>query len=226
MILVVAVSDLHGHLPNIPPCDILLVAGDIAPSSHIALQEKWLKTAFRDWLERVPAKEIVGIAGNHDFIFEQKPDLVPKLKWKYLQDSQIELFGLKIWGTPWQPRFYDWAFNADEPDLKNKFNLIPTGTDILVSHGPPFGIGDYVPGRNGGDLEHVGSPSLLDRVLKVKPKLHVFGHIHEGRGEYERDGVKFVNATVVDRRYKLSYLPMIFEMKTTEGIKEQEVSNE
>ncbi|HVS34935.1 MAG TPA: metallophosphoesterase [Gemmataceae bacterium] len=211
MVTVTAMSDLHGNLPLVSPCDLLLIAGDLTPGLGIEAQADWLDGKFRNWLERVPAREVVAVAGNHDWIFERAPQLVPRLRWHYLQDGGVELFGLKIYGTPWQPRFFDWAFNLDEPELAIKFNQIPEGTDIVVCHGPPLGFGDLAPRLGGG--EHVGSPSLLNRVLAVRPQLCVFGHIHEGRGVYQHDGVTFANVSVVDHRYDNVYTPMVFQIE-------------
>ena len=128
-IKIVAVSDMHGYLPdNIPPCDLLLLAGDLTPVQNhgIQFQAEWLEGPFRSWLRRQPARKIVGIAGNHDFIFEHAADVVPTdLPWTYLQDSYLMWEGLKIWGTPWQPTFFDWAFNGNPEKLQRQWDLIP-----------------------------------------------------------------------------------------------------
>src|SRR5207237_1050417 len=145
---IVAVSDLHGFLPDIEPCDLLLLGGDLCPVANhrLSFQADWLDTTFRAWLERQPARKVVGVAGNHDFIFQQAPALVPHdLPWTYLQDEATQWEGLRIYGTPWQLWFYDWAFNLNEDELEKKWRLIPAGTDILVLHGPPHGYGDGVP---------------------------------------------------------------------------------
>ncbi len=219
MAKIVAVSDLHGNLPTIPECDILLIGGDICPYTQTNLQAQWLRVAFKEWLDKVPAKDVVGVAGNHDFIFENHPDLVPKeLRWHYLQDESINLHGLNIYGTPWQPRFYDWAFNADEPELEKHFGKIPEGTDILVCHGPPHGYGDFAPKRYWDDDtkwpggEHCGSPALRDRIFKIKPKLVIFGHIHPGRGVYYHEDIIMANVTIVDQRYEPIHDPMSFDI--------------
>src|SRR5438105_13436782 len=98
---IAALSDLHGQLPrNIPACDLLLLAGDLTPVTNHGLnfQRDWLDGEFRFWLKRLPARKIVGIAGNHDLIFEHSADLVPAdLPWTYLQDSGITWEGLNIW---------------------------------------------------------------------------------------------------------------------------------
>ncbi len=210
---IVAVSDMHGFLPDIPPCDLLLIGGDITPvrDHGIAYQAEWLDTNFRFWLENVPARKTIGVAGNHDFIFQEAPDRVPRgLRWTYLQDSGAEFEGLRIWGTPWQPWFYDWAFNLHEPELVTKWDMIPTGTSILVLHAPPYGYGDGVPERGG--VRRTGSPSLLKRIEVIVPRLVVFGHIHEGRGEWRIGPTVLANVTIVDERYDQIYPPWLFEL--------------
>ena len=222
MARVVFVSDIHGNLPEIPSCDLLLIAGDLVPHfsfSVINSQKYWLEGTFSRWLNSIPAKEVVGIAGNHDFIFQECPEKVPKLRWHYLCDEMVEVSGLKVYGTPWQLTFFDWAYNLDESGLSDKFSKIPAGIDILVSHSPPFGIGDLARKLvDGVDYElcpvnNAGSTSLLSKVLEIKPTVHVFGHIHEGYGEYERDGIKFINASTVDRKRRPVNVPFVLEIE-------------
>lgn len=203
-----AVSDLHGYLPEIPPCDIVLIAGDIVPGGHSYYHRHWLDTHFRKWLEGIEGK-VFACAGNHDEIFQEHPEDVPSLPWTYLEDEEVEYMGLKIYGTPWQKRFYDWAFNLDESDLARKWMEIPDDTDILITHGPPKYFGDLV--REG---THEGSPSLLQRIIEIKPKLVVYGHIHPGRGEYPHDGVMMANVTVVNENYDMVYEPWTYEIET------------
>src|SRR3954452_22943471 len=108
--VIVAASDLHGHLPDVPECDLLLLAGDLCPvADHsIPTQAQFPAGPFKDWLASVPARQIVGIAGNHDFIFERDADLVPRnLPWTYLQDAGAAFGGFNVFGTPWQPWYYD-----------------------------------------------------------------------------------------------------------------------
>jgi Icc-related predicted phosphoesterase len=205
---IVALSDQHGVLPDIPSCDLLLIAGDVCPISNhdLSFQANWLARDFRWWLARLPARKIVLIAGNHDLVFQEQPHLIPRdLPATYLQDSRLEWEGLRIWGTPWQPWFFDWAFNLYEDDLKTKWALIPDDTDILVVHGPPRGFGDGVPERDG--IRRTGSPSLLERISEVRPKLVVYGHIHEGRGEWRVGNSILANVTILDEGYRHVYEP-------------------
>jgi Icc-related predicted phosphoesterase len=205
------VSDLHGYLPEVPECDLLLIGGDIVPTTmhDPSLSKVWMETSFKKWLKELAKRmKIVGVSGNHDFIFQNRPKLVPKMDWTYLQDSGTEFKGLKIWGSPWQPYFYDWAFNLYESDLCEKWALIPQNTDILLLHGPPYGYGDFSEYGN----VHTGSPGLLARIEEIKPKLVVAGHIHSGYGRYNIGDTIFINASYVDEKYKPANQPIVIEI--------------
>ena len=208
---IVAISDFHGQLPaNLPACDLLLIAGDICPlNDHTPrAQADWLATEFRPWLDRQSATHIVATWGNHDFVGELAPYMVPRLRWHMLVDETVELMGLKIYGTPWQPRFFDWAFNLDEPDLERKWARIPEGTDILIVHGPPHGYGDLAgPNQFNPTGHHTGSPSLTRRILEVRPQLVVFGHIHEGYGVYDLENMVLANVSLLNERYEMVNRP-------------------
>jgi predicted phosphodiesterase len=208
---IVAMSDMHGQLPyQVPACDLLLLAGDLTPVTNhgLGFQEAWLDGEFRRWLKQQPARKIIGIAGNHDFIFEQAPESVPTdLPWMYLQDAGITWEGLRIWGTPWQPWFFDWAFNGDPERLKRQWALIDPNTDILVVHGPPRGYGDGVPEKNG--IRLCGCPHLLERIKEIQPRLVVFGHIHEGRGEWQLGKTRLANVTILDEKYQAVHEPFV-----------------
>lgn len=211
---IAAISDLHGYFPKIPDeAEIVLIAGDICPFVIPRLQYVWLEGNFKPWLKSLD-RPVFACAGNHDWPFYSKShaDLREKidkmdLPWTYLEDSGAEYKGLKIWGTPWQLEFYDWAFNLKEYELANKWFLIPEDTDILISHSPPFGFGDQT-----ARGEMVGSPSLTDKIREVSPKLCVFGHIHPGRGQWDYYDSKLANVTVVNEAYKMVYEPMIFDV--------------
>jgi hypothetical protein len=134
MTRIVCIADLHEHLVDVPACDVLLIAGDVsfAVKDDLRAKHAFLVGPFREWLERVPADEVVLVAGNHDQSIEAW-GLPDGLRCHYLQDDGVELCGLRIWGTPWQPWFLDWAFNAPprngEAFLASKFDLIPEDTD-------------------------------------------------------------------------------------------------
>lgn len=205
---IVAMSDLHGILPEVPECDLLLLGGDLCPlkNHQVEYQADWLNTTFRTWLEQVPARKIVGVAGNHDFVFERAGGLVPDdLPWTYLQDSGTNWEGLRIWGSPWQPKLVGWAFGLEEEELAARWELIPEGTDIVVLHGPPYGFGDGIPEEEG--VRRVGSPSLQQRLERLQARLVIFGHIHEGRGEWHQGRTRLANVTILDESYQQVHAP-------------------
>ncbi len=162
----------------------------------------------------MPHRHKLFIAGNHDFLFERDPAaaraLVPP-GITYLQDGGIAIDGLKIWGTPWQPTFFDWAFNlARGPEMAAKWALVPDDTDVLVTHGPPAGTLDLIPGD---PPESVGCEDLAARLPRLtRLKLHVFGHIHEGYGRVSEGGRVFVNASNCDARYRPVNPPVVVDL--------------
>lgn len=190
---VYATSDLHGDLSvDIPPCDVLIVAGDVCPvvDHALARQLTWLDGPFREWLLQVPAARIIGIAGNHDFVFEKWPleVLTLDLPWTYLQDTGTSFEGLRFWGTPWVPNLSRWAFHAMDHILDEKLALVPSDTDIVISHGPPHRYRDLTVPRFGG--VNAGFPGANDMLNRVKPHAFVCGHIHEAYGvAHHRNGV-------------------------------------
>ena len=226
---VCAISDLHGELPEIPPCELLLLAGDLCPGGYEMkrqpiMQAKWLINVFKPWLEEIPAESVVGVFGNHDFVGEIAPHLVPQsLRWTLLQDAYAEINGFKVFGMPWQLPFYEWAYNLPEEEIARKCKYIPDDTDIIISHGPPWSFGDAVPRRITDEnehkwpgMEHTGSKSLTQRILEIKPQLVVVGHIHESRGVYYplgNDEVIIANVSLMNREYDAVYPPMVFEIQ-------------
>jgi Icc-related predicted phosphoesterase len=202
---VAAVADLHGYLPEVPDCDVLVIAGDIARVSdhRPAFQARWPAERFGPWLEGVPAARVVGIAGNHDFVFESAPESVPAgLRWTYLQDGGATIDGVRFWGSPWTPWFLDWAFNAprddeDESFLSRLYDTVPGDTDVVVIHGPPAGFGDLT-----ARGVRVGSEAFLRLIDRVDPSLALFGHIHEDRGSWTHRGSVLANVAAVDLDYR------------------------
>jgi len=191
---IAAVSDLHGEL-NFKHynADILTISGDICPvrGSHAPTAQKyWLDNQFLPWCEMLINdgiyKHIVFIPGNHDFVFgkvvtnnTQNPfDLVMPKNIHYLFDSEVTVEGVRIYGTPWTPIFFNWAFMRSEEELDTIFAKIPCGLDILLSHGPAKGYNDTILERN--YTEHLGSASLTKHVKRAAPKWLFVGHIHSG----------------------------------------------
>lgn len=201
-LIIDAISDTHNRHKHftLKGGDILIHSGDATGSGKLSET-----IAFLDWLGDQDYSHIIFVPGNHDWIFEQNPTLMAEeCKSRgiiLLNDSGVEIEGIKIWGSPIQPWFYDWAFNRQRGDeISKHWDLIPLDTEILVTHGPPYQILDYVPERHGG-MREVGCYDLRRIIEKSKIKLHVFGHIHYAAGYKYLDGRTYVNAAALDEQY-------------------------
>lgn len=199
----------HSSLP-IPDGDVFLHAGDFTRRGELSDVAD-----FDRFLAGLPHKHKIVIAGNHDFAFEREPEKARALlkHCTYLQDGEVTVEGVRIYGSPWQPWFMDWAFNLRRgAEIKAKWDLIPDDVQILVTHGPPLGIGDLVV-RPAGRGERVGCRDLLEAVERVKPAYHVFGHIHEGYGITKGSPTTFVNASMCDEFYDPVNPPLVFDFE-------------
>lgn len=234
---IIAVSDLHGHLPDIPECDLLLVGGDVCPDYDRAQQANWLRTKFSSWLRSAPARVVVGVGGNHDFVLQTalgtKYSIGHDLPWMYLDNSWIEIPGLgdlngfdqdvKIWGSPYSNKYGNWAFMLPEEELADMWRMIPRDINILMVHGPVHGYGDVVTQMMWDDEkgcwddkgEHVGSTSLYNQLNYDEwpnLKLIISGHIHESFGHYQFKSYDVYNVSVLNEDYKLTNKPTMIEM--------------
>ena len=194
----VLISDTHGRhrKVTVPDGDVLIHAGDLTMVGELSINQD-----AAEWLASLPHQHKIVIAGNHDFGFENSRKLYEDQGIKTLLDESCTVNELNFYGSPYTPVFFDWAFMKKRgDDLYQHWLKIPTGTDILVTHGPPKGILDQaIPDKS----EHVGDDDLKVVVQVIRPKLHVFGHIHGSGGkQVEIDGVKYVNASVVDEAYQ------------------------
>jgi len=202
-------SDTHGKHREIkvPKGDFLIFCGDMCPRGQLEDVE-----SFAYWLKSLPHKNKIVIAGNHDRPFEneQKQQAEHLLKLAgaiYLNDSGVEIENIKFWGSPIQPEFNNWYFGRKRGlEIKKHWDKIPLNTNILITHGPPFGILD----KNLQD-ESVGCKELFKRVNKVKPKLHAFGHIHEAYGKLKKNNITFINASSLNARYQYTNPPIVIK---------------
>ncbi|TVQ91661.1 MAG: metallophosphoesterase [Deltaproteobacteria bacterium] len=202
----VCISDTHARHRQlrVPDGDVLLHAGDL--SRRGAPEDV---RDFDGWLGGLAHPHKIVIAGNHDFCFERNPqarDWITNAT--YLQDEAVEIEGVRFYGSPWQARFFDWAFNLDRgAPLREVWRKIPPETDVLLTHGPPLGVLDRT-----SRGQRVGCEDLLAAVERVRPKVHVFGHIHESAGRLERGGTIFVNACSCDLHYRASQPPVVVDL--------------
>jgi Icc-related predicted phosphoesterase len=179
--------------------EILVHAGDM--SSQGSATEVML---FLEWFWSLPYTHKVLIAGNHDWLFERDPGLAADMLANfpgitYLNDSEATIEGLRFWGSPITPFFNNWAFNRHSKEIGQHWDMIPEGIDVLITHGPPAGILDTIDSVQ----PPAGCHLLRGAVARVKPKLHVFGHIHEGRGLRQVDETLYINAATLNGRYQL-----------------------
>jgi len=217
---VIAISDPHGKHNKLyqwlEPADMIICAGDISGRG----EENEIKS-FLKWYEFLPYKHKILIAGNHDFFFERYPDRIKRLIPEgitYLENSSVVIEGFKFYGSPITPRFYNWAFNKSRgEEIKKYWDAIDADTDVLITHGPPFGFHDLVPNgrfqRPYNDSDNVGCVDLMHRISELeKLKVHIFGHIHEGYGETVLGGVRYINAAFLNDRYEPAHRPIFFEL--------------
>jgi len=214
---IVFISDTHNkhkHLTSkgmgniLGSGDYLIHAGDCT-----SMGSKNEITQFLEWFSNTDFKHKIFIAGNHDFGFEQQTDIAQEYKDMgviYLFDNEVTIDGIKFYGSPWQPEFHNWAFNLPRgEELAQKWKQIPNDVDVLITHGPAYGILDYAP--IGG---HVGCEELYRKIVEVKPKIHVCGHIHDGYGQKTMGGIEFLNASVLNDRYEHAHKPIVVEYDT------------
>lgn len=204
---VVCIADIHGRLPyDLPPCDVLVLAGDICPdiqnvgwdpSLMRAGQEEWLDREYRSWEATVPAKHILATGGNHDWIVG-----VPAgIRTKFVIDEAVEINGKTFWLTPWVSYCGHWNYQMDAEGRRQRYADIPYRADLLVSHGPPYGCGDL---PYGSDMP-VGCRELRAAIQKKQPRHVVFGHIHEGQRygrEFRLGGSKCYHASMWGQNWK------------------------
>ena len=198
--------------------NILIHAGDVTNvgSQHGTRQ-------FVEWFQNLKGFGTkIFIAGNHDWSFYRKPawlkqyindENLSQSDCYYLEDSEMTITDpkfsnpIKIYGSPWQVPFMNWAFNAPEEQLAKYWEKIPLDTQILITHSPAHGTLDTIAGRH----EHLGSITLSEYIDKIKPKIHITGHIHSGRGITEKNGTLYINASTATESYDMINKPIVID---------------
>ena len=230
---IVALSDLHGHLPAIPACDLLIVAGDVCPDrigranarEDPGEQKAWFDRHVRTWLAESPATHKLLTWGNHDWCGEScsfasdspAEALSTVLQVVVDQPTRVPVNGaagrtLSVWATPWSNRYLNWAFMKPREALAAVYDGIPAGIDILVSHQPPFGHGDRFQHARTGEIEHLGSHELLAAIDRIRPRLVICGHMHDGQGRFDYHGTAIYNVSVVNDQYRLIRPPTVIDL--------------
>ena len=204
---IVVISDTHGlhRQLKMPSGDLLIHAGDFTFYS----EPPSIISDFNAWLGTLPHRYKVIVPGNHEFLLEDPQQRSAIMNATLLVDSRVMVEGLKIWGSPVIP-LYGGAFGMSRSaDRKRHWARILDDLDILITHGPPFGILDAAPGLQ----RHEGCPELMEAVLDAKPRLHVFGHIHAGYGTLRTPDTIFVNASLLGDSGSLDREPVVIDLQ-------------
>lgn len=224
---IIAISDLHGNLPEITEkANLLIIAGDISP---LKIQFKtremkaWLINQFLDWVEKAPVEKVILVAGNHDSWFERayedlKVDLQRRSNYKLIYlENDIVFYNdetgkeYSIYGTPYCHMYGNWPFMREDEYMEEAFRDIPEYVDILVTHDAPYGCSDICYQRQ--DYEHKGNVPLRDTILEKSPKLVLHGHLHSSNHNEEILGKsKVYNVSILDENYVETYEPLILEI--------------
>jgi len=214
----VVLSDTHSkadQIKKVPLGDVLIHCGDFSDRGEPGEVE-----AFEAFLKKLPHKHKIVIAGNHELSFFEgrfdsvgqylttekvenperiKQDFINHKCCTYLEHSGITMNGIKIYGIPW-------INNQDKDHLESMYSKIPQDTNILISHCPPYGFGDLL------EDKHIGHVGLLKYVNTVKPKYHLFGHVHEAYGVFTNGSTIFVNAATCTRDLQPEHTPIVFDV--------------
>lgn len=205
---VVCLSDTHGrhHDLEMPDGDVVVHAGDFSKRGRPAEV-----LAFLEWYAALSYPHKVLVGGNHDFLLDDHPDVFREMLPDgvvYLDDEPATVAGLSMWGSPVTPWFHSWAFNRRRgAEIQAHWSKIPDGLDVLITHGPPLGHGDETAVGT-----RVGCEDLLTTIMRTRPRFHVFGHIHEGRGITHDGSTTFINASNLDVSYRHVQAPIVIEV--------------
>lgn len=185
----------HYSLIELPPADIIIHSGDV---SFAGSETEVIN--FIEWFGSLPYKYKIFIAGNHDdCLFGVNMEGLPENCF-YLCNSGITIEGMKFYGVP---MFTEEAISGD---YDKNIQKIPNDTHVLITHQPPYCILDSSANINYGDR------NLLQMVLKIQPKYHLFGHIHDAYGIKKNENTSFVNAAILNERYEISNKPVLLEI--------------
>lgn len=231
---ITVLSDFHGVLPVIKePTDLVLICGDISPFDIQHLKEQmvyWLHNNFKTWIEELPCKKVIMVPGNHDFYFLSRKTRKSRDEFLSIYDDKLiclwnesytyefEEKKYEIFGTPYCKIFGNWAFMVTNDKLKEKFSLIPPKIDILLSHDPPYGLGDKMLLPKYDDPGNIGNQELRCRLDEFDadelPRYCFFGHIHTGNHEVNKYfNMQYANVSLMDEYCDiLYYKPLTLEI--------------
>jgi predicted phosphohydrolase len=209
------ISDTHNfhNKINIPECNILIHAGDFSAIGRHHEVENFLK-----WFNKQPAHYKIYIAGNHDISYQKEPDFKQRMldiypNLTYLENTGIWIDNIYIWGSPYSPEFNTWAFGYNRNEANKIWDLIPDYTTILVTHGPPKNILDWCFYNQPPYPQDAGCEVLRNKIIRIKPKWAVFGHVHESRGINQNilSPTTCMNVSICTLRYEPANKPVVID---------------
>jgi Icc-related predicted phosphoesterase len=211
---IVAFSDIHGQQNNKlarwfnnNPGDLLIFAGDLQLNN---LDDG---TKFIEWIHQLPYTNKILVFGNHDGNYIHALAYIIQNSFNnitFLNNNNTIINGIKIFGSPHSVEYGSWWFMMKDNELADLWNKIPDDTDILITHGPPFGILDYT-----CDGFTTGSKTLGEKISKLKQlKYHIFGHIHESYGIKRINNITFMNVSLLNEKYQFANNPIIIDYDT------------
>ena len=211
---IIAISDLHGHLPKLPEADVVCIVGDITSDGHrkdAAAQWRWYNEVYLFWVEALPARKVITVAGNHDYCFlEHSP--ISTDKHIYLENSGVTIDGYTFYGTPnTRPPMNNFAFSQKSERLTEIFNQIPDKLDFLLCHAAPFGVNNC--GMLGDGSADIGNAELTEAIKDKDIGYILCGHVHTGNhtmGEWR--GKKIANVSYCKESKIPAYEPVIIEL--------------
>lgn len=234
---IVVTSDLHGYLPKIAPCELLLICGDIVPlrmQNNVPQCSKWFNREFKNWIEEIPCDKVIMTPGNHDYALAQMNHEIQRNEFEKIffcsVQNRKEIFsykltclwnqytsynGLRIFGTPYCKIFGNWSFMRVPSELNAKFADIPPFLDILLTHDPAFNLGntDIAQGEHHGNIELRDRLETLYNKYDGLPKYYFCGHFHEGEHKLDVwNGMKFANTSLVDEAYEPAFEPLVLDI--------------
>jgi Icc-related predicted phosphoesterase len=219
---IVALSDLHGILPDLEECDLVLLGGDLVPLKYQNIKEStelWFREDFKDWANKLPCNKVIFIAGNHEIKFEYHEQYYKKLfptnnKITFLNHEYYEYEGLKIFGSPYCKMFGRfWAYMKTYRELVSLYKDIPSNLDVLLTHDAPFNCTDICLGTD--TLDCLGSVALREAILEKQPRYALHGHLHSSDHHFENLGnTKVINTSFVGENYLPAYKPLVIEYDT------------
>lgn len=201
----VCISDTHNASPGgafqLPKGDVLIHAGDLTNQGSYSELQKTIK-----WLDEADFEKKIIVAGNHDitldadfyrqyglYFHNQEPQDPAKCQrliesssvlWLKHESAVINLNSpsgprtiFKVFGSPFSPAKGNWAFGYGLEEARQIWDRIPLDSDITVTHTPPKYHCDEANNRRSEGCE-----ALREALWRIRPRLAICGHIHEGRG--------------------------------------------